>query len=100
MIIVPITIGAIFFLLFMLFRSVRLAALIILVLPFASMGGVAAPILHRRISLRSRIGRIYRAMGHRGAEWSCAGLLHSKLATGGRGTAEAVMQGAKLRFGL
>ena len=42
MIIVPITIGAIFFLLFLLFRSLRFAALIILVLPFASIGGIAA----------------------------------------------------------
>ncbi len=40
MVIVPLTIAAIFFLLFMLFNSVRLAALIILVLPFASIGGV------------------------------------------------------------
>lgn len=39
-IIVPITIAAIFFLLFMLFNSLKLAALIILVLPFASIGGV------------------------------------------------------------
>jgi cobalt-zinc-cadmium resistance protein CzcA len=42
MVIVPITIAAIFFLLFLLFRSVRLASLIILVLPFASIGGVVA----------------------------------------------------------
>jgi cobalt-zinc-cadmium resistance protein CzcA len=42
MVIVPITIGAIFFLLFVLFRSVRFAALIILVLPFASIGGILA----------------------------------------------------------
>jgi len=42
MIIVPITVGAIFFLLFLLFRSLRFAALIILVLPFASIGGIAA----------------------------------------------------------
>jgi len=41
-IIIPITIGAIFFLLFMLFQSVRFASLIILVLPFASIGGVVA----------------------------------------------------------
>jgi len=40
MVIVPLTIAAIFFLLFMLFNSVRLASLIILVLPFASIGGV------------------------------------------------------------
>ena len=41
-VIVPITIGAIFFLLFTMFRSIRLAALIITVLPFASIGGVIA----------------------------------------------------------
>jgi heavy metal efflux system protein len=39
-IIVPITIGVIFFLLFILFKSIRYAALIILVLPFASLGGI------------------------------------------------------------
>lgn len=40
MIIIPITIAAIFFLLFILFNSIRMAALIILVLPFASIGGI------------------------------------------------------------
>jgi cobalt-zinc-cadmium resistance protein CzcA len=39
-IIIPLTILAIFFLLFMLFKSLRLASLIILVLPFSSIGGV------------------------------------------------------------
>jgi cobalt-zinc-cadmium resistance protein CzcA len=39
-IIVPITLAAIFFLLFMLFNSVKMAVLIYLVLPFASVGGV------------------------------------------------------------
>ena len=39
-VIVPITVAAIFFLLFLLFNSVRYATLIILVLPFASVGGV------------------------------------------------------------
>ncbi|MBV5295191.1 MAG: efflux RND transporter permease subunit [Curvibacter lanceolatus] len=39
-VIVPLTIVAIFFLLFLLFNSVRLASLIILVLPFASIGGL------------------------------------------------------------
>ena len=39
-IIVPLTIAAIFFLLFILFNSVKLASLIILVLPFASIGGL------------------------------------------------------------
>ncbi|ADL55706.1 efflux RND transporter permease subunit [Gallionella capsiferriformans] len=41
-IIVPVTVAAIFFLLFLLFGSLRYAALIILVLPFASIGGVVA----------------------------------------------------------
>ena len=40
MLIIPITIAAIFFLLFMLFKSLRMAMLIILVLPFASIGGI------------------------------------------------------------
>jgi len=40
-VIVPITIAAIFFLLFLLFKSLKMAGLIILVLPFASIGGVA-----------------------------------------------------------
>ncbi|PTQ81219.1 efflux RND transporter permease subunit [Nitrosomonas ureae] len=39
-IIVPVTLAAIFFLLFMLFNSVKQAILIYLVLPFASVGGV------------------------------------------------------------
>lgn len=39
-IIVPVTLAAIFFLLFMLFSSVKMATLIYLALPFASVGGV------------------------------------------------------------
>ncbi|MCB5186592.1 CusA/CzcA family heavy metal efflux RND transporter [Methylobacillus caricis] len=42
MVIIPVTIGAIFFLLFLLFNSVRYAAMIIMVLPFASIGGIIA----------------------------------------------------------
>jgi heavy metal efflux system protein len=42
MIIIPVTIAAIFFLLFLLFQSLRFATMIILVLPFASIGGVIA----------------------------------------------------------
>ncbi len=41
-VIIPITIGAIFFLLFMLFKSLRYATMIIMVLPFASIGGIFA----------------------------------------------------------
>ena len=81
MIIVPITIGAIFFLLFLLFRSVRFAALIILVLPFASIGGIAALYRHRRVPLGARIGRLHRALGHCRAERRGAGVLHSKPTT-------------------
>ncbi len=44
-IIIPITILAIFFLLFLLFNSVRYAGMIILVLPFASIGGIFALLL-------------------------------------------------------
>jgi cobalt-zinc-cadmium resistance protein CzcA len=40
MIIIPITIGAIFFLLFMLFDSARYATLVITVLPLAAIGGI------------------------------------------------------------
>ncbi|MFO1417157.1 MAG: efflux RND transporter permease subunit [Methylotetracoccus sp.] len=40
--IIPVTIASIYFLLFLLFSSLRFAALIILVLPFASIGGVVA----------------------------------------------------------
>ena len=39
-VIVPVTIAAIFFLLFLLFGSLKLASLIIMVLPFASIGGI------------------------------------------------------------
>jgi cobalt-zinc-cadmium resistance protein CzcA len=39
-VIVPVTLAVIFFLLFMLFNSVKLATLIFLALPFASVGGI------------------------------------------------------------
>ncbi|MEW6692697.1 MAG: CusA/CzcA family heavy metal efflux RND transporter [Pseudomonadota bacterium] len=42
MVIIPATVAAIFFLLFLLFNSLRMASLIMLVLPFASIGGVLA----------------------------------------------------------
>lgn len=42
MVIVPVTIGIIYFLLFLLFQALRPAFLIISVLPFASIGGVVA----------------------------------------------------------
>jgi heavy metal efflux system protein len=98
MIIVPITIGAIFFLLFMLFRSVRLAALIILVLPFASMGGVAALYATGEyLSVPASVGFI--------ALWGIAVLngvvlvsYIRSLRQAGAGQLEAIMKGAKTRF--
>ncbi len=45
LVIIPVTIVAIFFLLFLLFDSLRFASLIILVLPFASMGGIFSLLL-------------------------------------------------------
>src|SRR5438270_4016293 len=58
-IIVPITIGAIFFLLFLLFNSLRFASLIITVLPFASIGGIVALVLTGEyLSVPSSVGFI------------------------------------------
>jgi len=98
MIIVPITIGAIFFLLFLLFHSVRFAALIITVLPFASMGGVFGLFLSREyLSVPASVGFI--------ALWGIAVLngvvlvsYIRKLRTEGLSQAEAVREGTRLRF--
>ena len=58
-IIVPITIAAIFFLLFLLFNSLKLASLIILVLPFASVGGVIGLAITREyLSVPASVGFI------------------------------------------
>ena len=75
-IIVPITIGAIFFLLFLLFHSLRFAALIILVLPFASIGGVVGALRVRRVPVGAGVGWLHRSVGHRRTERRCPGLLH------------------------
>jgi heavy metal efflux system protein len=98
MIIVPITIGAIFFLLFLLFHSVRFAALIITVLPLASIGGVFGLfITGEYLSVPASVGFI--------ALWGIAVLngvvLVShirKLRIEGRSQSEAIRQGTKLRF--
>ena len=59
MLIIPLTIAAIFFLLFMLFKSLRMAALIILVLPFASIGGIFGLLLTREyLSVPAAVGFI------------------------------------------
>ncbi|MBS1872213.1 MAG: efflux RND transporter permease subunit [Acidobacteria bacterium] len=98
MIIVPITVGAIFFLLFLLFRSLRFALLIILVLPFASIGGVAALYFSGEyLSVPASVGFI--------ALWGIAVLNGVVLVSYIRGLREsgmeqrkAIMDGASMRF--
>lgn len=98
MIIVPTTVGAIFFLLFLLFRSLRFAALIILVLPFASIGGVAALYFTGEyLSVPASVGFI--------ALWGIAVLngvvlvsYIRSLRESGVEQRQAILQGAKLRF--
>ena len=98
MIIVPVTIAAIFFLLFLLFNSLRFATLIITVLPFASIGGVIAlAVTGEYLSVPASVGFI--------ALWGIAVLngvvlvsYIRKLRDEGLGTREAIVEGAKLRF--
>ncbi|RZL98787.1 MAG: efflux RND transporter permease subunit, partial [Variovorax sp.] len=97
-VIVPLTIAAIFFLLFMLFNSVRLAGLIILVLPFASIGGLVALFVTREyLSVPASVGFI--------ALWGIAVLngvvlvsAIRRLREDGLGVAEAVREGCVQRF--
>jgi cobalt-zinc-cadmium resistance protein CzcA len=97
-VIVPITIAAIFFVLFLLFRSVKMATLIILVLPFASLGGVIGLFISREyLSVPASVGFI--------ALWGIAVLNGVVLVSyirdlrqQGLGVAHAVMQGSRMRF--
>jgi heavy metal efflux system protein len=97
-IIVPITIGAIFFLLFLLFGSLRFAALIITVLPFASIGGVFGLLLTGEyLSVPASVGFI--------ALWGIAVLngvvlitYIRKLRGSGSSQREAIMEGTRMRF--
>lgn len=97
-VIVPVTIGAIFFLLFLLFGSLKMASLIILVLPFASLGGVIALFLTGEyLSVPASVGFI--------ALWGIAVLNGVVLVSCIRGlrqeglaVAQAVVQGATQRF--
>ena len=96
--IVPITIGAIFFLLFVLFRSVRLASLIILVLPFASIGGIFGLFVTREyLSVPASVGFI--------ALWGIAVLngvvlvsCIRNLRDEGMNIPDAVLRAAQMRF--
>ena len=97
-VIVPLTIAAIFFLLFLLFNSVRLAALIILVLPFASIGGlVGLFVTGEYVSVPASVGFI--------ALWGIAVLNGVVLVSSirrlreeGLAVADAVRQGCVQRF--
>ena len=97
-IIVPITVAAIFFLLFLLFRSVKTASLIILVLPFASLGGVIGMFFAGEyLSVPASVGFI--------ALWGIAVLngvvlvsYIRDLRAGGMPIGEAVIVGAAMRF--
>jgi len=98
MIIVPITIAAIFFLLFVLFQSVRFAALIITVLPLASIGGIIGLFVSGEyLSVPASVGFI--------ALWGIAVLngvvlvsYIRKLRQEGRSQFDAVREGTALRF--
>jgi len=97
-VIVPVTIAAIFFLLFLLFGSVRYAALIITVLPFASIGGVIGLALSGEyLSVPASVGFI--------ALWGIAVLNGVVLVSyirslrhDGMPVEQAVLEGAKMRF--
>ncbi len=97
-IIVPVTVAAIFFLLFLLFGSLRYAALIILVLPFASIGGVVALfVTGEYLSVPASVGFI--------ALWGIAVLngvvlvsYIRSLREEGMSQTDAVVQGCRQRF--
>jgi cobalt-zinc-cadmium resistance protein CzcA len=97
-VIVPLTIAAIFFLLFLLFNSVKLASLIIMVLPFASIGGVIGLfVTGEYLSLPASVGFI--------ALWGIAVLNGVVLVScirrfrqDGLAVAEAVREGCVQRF--
>lgn len=97
-VIIPITVGAIFFLLFLLFKSLRMATLIILVLPFASIGGIIGLfVTGEYLSVPASVGFI--------ALWGIAVLngvvlvsYIRNLRAEGLSVEEAVVQGAALRF--
>ncbi len=96
--IVPITVAAIFFLLFLLFGSLRYATLIIMVLPFSSIGGVIALfVTGEYLSVPASVGFI--------ALWGIAVLNGVVLVSyirslrhEGRSISQAVLEGASLRF--
>jgi cobalt-zinc-cadmium resistance protein CzcA len=97
-VIIPITVGAIFFLLFVMFNSARFAALIITVLPFASIGGILGLFLTGEyLSVPASVGFI--------TLWGIAVLNGVVLVSYIRGLRDeglaqrdAIVEGAKQRF--
>ena len=97
-VIVPVTVCAIFFLLFLLFGSLRFATLIITVLPFASIGGVVGLYVSGEyLSVPASVGFI--------ALWGIAVLNGVVLVSYIRGLRDrgaplqqAVLDGARMRF--
>ncbi len=97
-VIVPVTVAAIFFLLFLLFNSLRYASLIILVLPFASIGGVVGLFVSGEyLSVPASVGFI--------ALWGIAVLngvvlvsYIRSLRDDGMAQMEAVVKGCRQRF--
>jgi cobalt-zinc-cadmium resistance protein CzcA len=97
-VIIPVTIAAIYFLLFLLFNSLKFAALIITVLPFASIGGIIGlAVSGEFLSVPASVGFI--------ALWGIATLngvvlvsYIRKLRDEGMAVAEAVREGALARF--
>ena len=98
MVIVPITLGAIFFLLFSMFDSPRLALLILLNVPFAAVGGILAlPVAGLTFSVSALVGFIALF----GVSVQNGVLLVERireLRRGGHDLLEAVREGARSRF--
>lgn len=98
MVIIPVTIAAIFFLLFMLFGSVRYAALVITVLPLAAIGGIAGLLVSGEyLSVPAAVGFINL--------WGIAVLngvvlvsFIRQLRDQGRGQDAAILEGCAARF--
>ena len=98
MVIIPLTIGAIFFLLFMLFGEVRYAALVITVLPLAAIGGIGGLLVSGEyLSVPAAVGFINL--------WGIAVLngvvlvsFIRQLREQGRSQADAIFEGCAARF--
>jgi cobalt-zinc-cadmium resistance protein CzcA len=90
-IIIPVTVAAIFFLLFLLFNSLRWPA---------DHPGAAVcidrrhhrAVRHGRIPVGAGVGGLHRAVGHRGAQRGGAGVVHPHLRESGMSLRNAVVR--------